>query len=525
MEVLHYNSAGNYQQTFFLQPDPNYTNSEFIIGMDLAIDQQTIYYSPIAFGQSVQSTVIKRFDVLNNQQLPDWNIIEGWSGDLELLPPGDGSGGLLIAQFSNVTRLDANGDTLKTYKVPIPPDDPAGVGYCNGAAGVQALVEVALDPDGTSFWTVDFCRANIFKINIESGEIEAGPINTGTGPNTVFGIGVRGKNNTETGTPTVELSSSTTPTTLNFSNVTEAGTTTLIPNAEVPNEPPGFELAGDSTVAAFEITTTAAFSGSVAVCIDYSPLGILTETEEMSLKLFHYEGNDWVDITKPGSPDTVNNRICGSVTSFSPFAIFKALTPEVITQGLVNQVKTLVSAGVLNNGQGNSLTTKLEGVLQKLNQGNTIAAINKLNGFINHVNSFIDEDVLIEEEAQPLIDGANAIIDQLNGVSKLVNRDKPETKVLPTVYALEQNYPNPFNPSTTISYQLPQLNNVELVIYNMAGQKVATLISEQQPAGIYQYEWDAGDLASGAYFYLLKANDPTNNRTSFSDMKKLILVK
>ena len=78
---------------------------------------------------------------------------------------------------------------------------------------------------------------------------------------------------------------------------------------------------------------------------------------------------------------------------------------------------------------------------------------------------------------------------------------------IPKKFVLSQNYPNPFNPTTTISYQIQKTCEVELSIYNLLGQKVATLVSEQQPAGVYQVQWDANDFASGIYYYKLWAGD------------------
>ena len=89
---------------------------------------------------------------------------------------------------------------------------------------------------------------------------------------------------------------------------------------------------------------------------------------------------------------------------------------------------------------------------------------------------------------------------------------------IPRTPVLNQNYPNPFNPKTVISYQLPDWCNVELKIYSATGQTVGTLVDERQPAGSYRHEWDAGALASGVYFYRLKARE-------FVQMKKLILLK
>ena len=97
------------------------------------------------------------------------------------------------------------------------------------------------------------------------------------------------------------------------------------------------------------------------------------------------------------------------------------------------------------------------------------------------------------------------------------NLDKFEEK-LPRIFALNQNYPNPFNPVTMINYQIPMINDVELSIYNILGQKVATLVNERKQAGYHQVEWDASGLASGIYYYRIEAGE-------FQDVKKMILIK
>ena len=91
-------------------------------------------------------------------------------------------------------------------------------------------------------------------------------------------------------------------------------------------------------------------------------------------------------------------------------------------------------------------------------------------------------------------------------------------QALPKTFALLQNYPNPFNPLTMISYQLPVISEVELNIYNLLGQKVATLVKEEQTAGYQQVEWDASRFSSGLYYYQIFAG-------KYRDIKKMVLLK
>ncbi|MFZ5518092.1 MAG: choice-of-anchor Q domain-containing protein [Candidatus Zhuqueibacterota bacterium] len=104
--------------------------------------------------------------------------------------------------------------------------------------------------------------------------------------------------------------------------------------------------------------------------------------------------------------------------------------------------------------------------------------------------------------------------------------ENPWKTEIPQSYLLGQNYPNPFNPTTTISYQLPTISQVDLSIYNMIGQKVATLVSARQPAGFYNVHWDASAVASGVYLYRLEAGDTsTGSGQGFVQVKKLILMR
>jgi len=91
-------------------------------------------------------------------------------------------------------------------------------------------------------------------------------------------------------------------------------------------------------------------------------------------------------------------------------------------------------------------------------------------------------------------------------------------------FEVYSNYPNPFNPLTTIKYNLPVLSNVSIIIYNLNGQRVRILQNNLIDAGVKTVKFDASDLASGIYFYQVKAQSSSGSKT-FSETKKMILLK
>ncbi len=95
----------------------------------------------------------------------------------------------------------------------------------------------------------------------------------------------------------------------------------------------------------------------------------------------------------------------------------------------------------------------------------------------------------------------------------------------PAAYSLHQNFPNPFNPTTTIRFDLPVRSNVVLKVFNVYGQEVGTLVNGQREAGTSSVAWDGSGLASGIYFYRLQATSADGRAQSFTETRKLLLIK
>jgi len=96
--------------------------------------------------------------------------------------------------------------------------------------------------------------------------------------------------------------------------------------------------------------------------------------------------------------------------------------------------------------------------------------------------------------------------------------NKNNQTTIPAVFSLDQNYPNPFNPVTSIKYSIPKQTLVKLIVYDVIGREVTTLVNNELKPGNYETTFDATNLASGVYFYRIEAGN-------FTDVKKMVLIK
>ena len=152
---------------------------------------------------------------------------------------------------------------------------------------------------------------------------------------------------------------------------------------------------------------------------------------------------------------------------------------------------------------------------------------NRLGASLSDINSAVDAINRGFDEGRQLVPAPVISSSAPNGdvTESVVGEESVE---LPKEFSLGANYPNPFNPSTMISFSLPEMSNVTLEVYNLLGQKVATLVDGLTDAGVHSVTWNAGStqqqLASGMYIYRIQASSLTSSK-SFVQMRKMVLTK
>lgn len=224
-DIVRYNAAGVFQQAYNVELDRRGTD-----WLELASDQHTMFYTS-------EGRRVLRYDVAGaGQQLPDFATLPNTYGDyafaLRLLPPGDGSGGLLVAQTSDIKRLDGSGNVVQTYDAP----------------GEDFWFALNLDPNGTSFWSGGYNSYNLYRFNIATGAVEVGPIAVDP-PYGLSGICVKGEVVAGLPTPSPTPLSTPTPTPTNTPTVTRTATRTNTPVPSTPTNTPSQPTAtpGGST--------------------------------------------------------------------------------------------------------------------------------------------------------------------------------------------------------------------------------------------------------------------------------------
>jgi YVTN family beta-propeller protein len=206
----------------------------------------------------------------------------------------------------------------------------------------------------------------------------------------------------------------------------------------------------------------------------------------------------------------------------------EAASPVESIQQLQADVIGLYEADGMTLANRILLINDLDVAIERIEGGYRLLAIARIKAFIRKVGRYIRRGTIDEQDGQVLIDSANDIITQINEyMSKQLADELISHSIIPDRFALNQNFPNPFNPITTITYDIPgsatEGVHVKLVVYNILGQVVKTLVDEHKQPGRYNIRWDSDSsdnipLASGIYIYRIEAGD-------FVQVRKMVLIR
>jgi len=119
--------------------------------------------------------------------------------------------------------------------------------------------------------------------------------------------------------------------------------------------------------------------------------------------------------------------------------------------------------------------------------------------------------------------GGNGLVHTISGGDTLTEIQNIGN-VIPSNFILYQNYPNPFNPTTTINYELRTASNVKLIVYDIKGKEITTLVNQKQNTGEYKVTFDGSGFTSGIYFYKMEINNDKSDKY-YTETKKMILIK
>ena len=199
---------------------------------------------------------------------------------------------------------------------------------------------------------------------------------------------------------------------------------------------------------------------------------------------------------------------------------------------LIMSVQNMINAGYISQANGKEIIDKLNAALLDLLKGKTKNAINDLNAFNNKVKALINGHKISAAQGQPLINAANVIITQLNGTKSALAKpylaeNEQVNKDLIPVSKLGLIYPNPFSQTITVNYEIAEnkeaLTKVQLMVYDVNGRLVSTLVDQMMQSGCYTTSWngdnDSGGAAPyGTYFILFRAG-------TVKEVNKIILIK
>jgi len=200
---------------------------------------------------------------------------------------------------------------------------------------------------------------------------------------------------------------------------------------------------------------------------------------------------------------------------------------------LSNNVKDLLLSATIANEYLVSVSNSLDGPWDKVFQWSADTTVNAHVALLNKVTLSVNLNKYYDKGWHTLYlkfeDGMKSDAFGSHVYNIAIAQPQTATEVkntpsdIPTAFELKQNYPNPFNPSTQIEYRIQKNAFVTLKVYDALGRAVKTLVNENKNTGSYTVSFNGANLASGVYFYVLKANEGGGNNPVL--VKKMMLIK
>jgi hypothetical protein len=228
-------------------------------------------------------------------------------------------------------------------------------------------------------------------------------------------------------------------------------------------------------------------------------------------------GTNWTDAG--GTLDAANNKM--TLTGINDFSLWTIgdFTSPLPVELTTFTAKVNGSKVVLNWQTATEINNYGFEVQRSVDNGKHTKVWEKIGLINGNGNSNSPKDYSFTDE-HPKYGAASYRLKQIDNDGKYEFSKTVEVDVQgrPKDFSLAQNYPNPFNPATLINYQVPSSSYVTLKVYNILGKEVLTLVDEEKNSGHYQVKLDGNGLASGIYFYTLRAG-------SFVQTRQCLLLK
>ncbi len=249
--------------------------------------------------------------------------------------------------------------------------------------------------------------------------------------------------------------------------------------------------------------------------------------------------DDWTDVTSSFVNDTNSKTFSGTgFTTFSEFSIGGGADnplPVELTSFAAKSLGKSILLSWTTQSEFENLGFILERKIENESEDwVTIATYESHEGLQSQGNSSSEKNYTFEDES--IVSGKSysyrigdvSYTNEVNFYSEIITASsqqnvEEELSAIPKEYFLDSAFPNPFNPSTTISYGIPKDSRVSIVIYNILGKKVRTLVNENQIAGFYKINWNGLDernsfVSTGVYFAKIQAGN-------FSKTNKMTFLK